>query len=1232
MKKLFFALLLVIGYHGDTKSQPGNPGLEIARRNFQSKQVIPPSPEAAELGKYGNVPVSLFTGTPTVSIPLVELKGNFLALPVSLSYNHTGLKPEEIAPWTGLGWALNAGGVITRSVMGDPDVDANYYKTPSPLTSVPTDEYERQLYYEQIRLHLEEPQPDVYYYNFMGYTGKFFISPENVVVNKNKSYLKIVKDFPGAEANFVITDEQGIQYEFSAQERATMTPYDDEAGGPSPIPREYISAWYLTKVTAPNGLEQLEFEYYSPTIPQSMYNLSLTRGSLTLTKKEYEVYVTFDTPPDTLRLNNWQTLPLEGQVYNNKIPVIGAHKRFIKKATLIKNNVTVGYVDFESDADTRQDLGDADFDGERVLKKIKLYSVANSINKLVKEFAMSYAYFGSTQSEALGYRRLMLKTVQEMSTNSANTPHKSPYTFIYYGETELMPERYSAGLDHWGFYNGQTNTIGGIPTLIPSVPVTTLPYETGLQGMGANRESQAEFGTLTVMARIDYPTGGYTTFEYEGNRGMANDFVGGVRIKEIVDHSFENKPAVVKRYEYLKENGDPSGETTNYPNYLISSTWEDLTDCHVNPSYKVKVVRSWSATISANSTFGLGTIQGSHIGYRRVTEYQTDLATAKPLGKAVYFYDIQGFNEVDDHIGNGELLKQQIYDNGDKLLEETINTYLYEDFTSEKLISRKLLALNAQSSATSLYRKIDGATSLYRYYSPVMCIGTEAGYTPLYSVPSQVEHWNNELLPQRKKILQQVKKVYSSLYNNYTTYTKTFTYGNTAHTYPTLIEQVDSKGSKVFTSIKYAADYMISCSPSPEAGSAAAAIKDMQDKNMMGIPVETLQYRENSGGGNRRYINGEYIQHKSGLPEKIYYLQASPMPTSITASTASCLAATQSIDANYRLAATLKYDPYMNLREEKKTDDLVTTYFWGYNSLYPLAKLVGRTYDQSLTSGINQSVLDNPSTETALRTELDKLRLLKEALVTTQTYKPMVGMISAQDASGKRLVYEYDDLNRLVNIKDGDDIIKNFRYNYGSGIAPTASAQTLFYNAAIQGTYVKAGCSLPQYGEEVVYKVPYGKYASTSQPAADVLAAADLAANGQSYANAVGACGWKNAVLNQTVYKANCSYEEGPPIGVTYTVPFGKHFSAVSQADADAKASAEVTALGLAYANLHDVCSCIGEGKKYINGVCENGMKLQAGSYYENGQWVCPYYYVWSDSSVSEYYYIYQSEPCPIDP
>ena len=328
----------------------------------------------------------------------------------------------------------------------------------------------------------------------------------------------------------------------------------------------------------------------------------------------------------------------------------------------------------------------------------------------------------------------------------------------------------------------------------------------------------------------------------------------------------------------------------------------------------------------------------------------------------------------------------------------------------------------------------------------------------------------------------------------------------------------------------------------------------------------------------------------------------------------------------------MSYNSYMNLTEESKTDDAVTTYLWGYDNRYPVAKVFGKTLTEALATGISQSALTTASSESSVKAELNKLRTLSGALVSTYTYQPMVGMISAKDARGQLITYEYDALNRLVNIKDSNEIVKNFRHNYGLGSAPTTSAQSIFYNAALQQTVTKAGCTSPPDGETLIYVVPYGKYAATNQTDADNMAAADLAANAQTYANMVGRCGWKNAALNQTVYKGNCTYVQGPPVGINYNVPAGKYFSIISQADADAMATAEVTALGQAYANENDICSCMDEGKKYISGTCESGTKINAGSSYENGQWICSYYYLWSDFSTSGYYYTYQSEPCPIDP
>src|SRR5688572_27480870 len=76
-----------------------NAGPEVDRMRFIAKQVVPPSPEAAALGAYGNVPVSLYTGTPNISIPLYQIQGSSLSLPISLSYNASGFKPQDEVTW-----------------------------------------------------------------------------------------------------------------------------------------------------------------------------------------------------------------------------------------------------------------------------------------------------------------------------------------------------------------------------------------------------------------------------------------------------------------------------------------------------------------------------------------------------------------------------------------------------------------------------------------------------------------------------------------------------------------------------------------------------------------------------------------------------------------------------------------------------------------------------------------------------------------------------------------------------------------------------------------------------------------------------------------------------------------------------------------------------------------------------------------------------------------------------
>ena len=79
------------------------------------------SPTAAALGKYGDIPVSYHTGIPNIGIPIYTVQSRTLKLPISLSYHAGGLKVQENSSWVGANFSLNAGGCITRTVIGTPD-------------------------------------------------------------------------------------------------------------------------------------------------------------------------------------------------------------------------------------------------------------------------------------------------------------------------------------------------------------------------------------------------------------------------------------------------------------------------------------------------------------------------------------------------------------------------------------------------------------------------------------------------------------------------------------------------------------------------------------------------------------------------------------------------------------------------------------------------------------------------------------------------------------------------------------------------------------------------------------------------------------------------------------------------------------------------------------------------------------------------------------------------------
>lgn len=192
-----------------------------ATAQVSSLRVGMPSPIAASLGKYGDIPVSLYTGTPNINIPLYEVKGRILSLPISLSYHASGVKVEEIPGWVGLGWSLDAGGVITRTVRGVPDDQSGgYHSTGNQLyQSGNWSNNPPSTYLADLRSELADSEPDIFYFNFAGRSGMFIYGTNDTI--RTIPYQKLrIDPIPGV--GWIITTEDGTKYTFDAVETIIM--------------------------------------------------------------------------------------------------------------------------------------------------------------------------------------------------------------------------------------------------------------------------------------------------------------------------------------------------------------------------------------------------------------------------------------------------------------------------------------------------------------------------------------------------------------------------------------------------------------------------------------------------------------------------------------------------------------------------------------------------------------------------------------------------------------------------------------------------------------------------------------------------------------------------------------------------------------------------------------------------------------------------------------------------
>ncbi len=147
-------------------------------------------------------------------------------------------------------------------------------------------------------------------------------------------------------------------------------------------------------------------------------------------------------------------------------------------------------------------------------------------------------------------------------------------------------------------------------------------------------------------------------------------------------------------------------------------------------------------------------------------------------------------------------------------------------------------------------------------------------------------------------------------------------------------------------------------------------------------------------------------------------------------------------------------------------------------------------------------------------------------------------------------------------------------------------------------TFTRNNCPAGQQGTTGSYCVSENTYSSTiSQEDADEQAQADIdATTSQALANQILQCKsvYSNVAISNSFTRNNCT---GGSVGsaVIYTVAAGKYTSIISQADANAKAQAEITANGQANANNLGVCTFF-NGTLSVNFTKNNCPAAQVGS------------------------------------
>jgi len=489
--KFIIAILLVVQNLYSQKSNEYDYGIPLPPESYQFKKRL-----------LNNV--SLFTGQPSIDIPIYSINLDGMEIPISISYNTGGIKVEEDATSVGLGWSLNIGGQITRNNHGA--LDERYFmhqdyndkngfgigrlKTSiDPIENTPFDcrgpaveHGSRAQFYAKAFLAgndkrgvygNEDSRPDEFYYSFFGHSGKFMFSQE----------LKKFMTFP--------LDDINIDYELGTLSTIPMNKFFDHFNiklpngynlilgkdGTSSISQygltPFDQSWQLKKIISPKNKEVI-YNYISANY-YLFTNLSSETTKIATGSIGSEEQVIVATP-------EWN--------------VTSTKEKLISEIVFPSGKIIFTYGD-------RIDLQS----GSKKLEEIKIYDKSNN---LIRKIGFEQSYFNANihlfNKDEVN-KRLRLDAVKFYDSKNVAIEN---YHFDYH-LYDKIPSKSSKAQDHWGYFNGKESNFSLFPKHI-------LPFQNVESSDGFNRDLDTLYTKTFSLKSIKFPEGGVKYYNYENHK------------------------------------------------------------------------------------------------------------------------------------------------------------------------------------------------------------------------------------------------------------------------------------------------------------------------------------------------------------------------------------------------------------------------------------------------------------------------------------------------------------------------------------------------------------------------------------------------------------------------------------------------------------------------------------------------------------------------------------------